>query len=89
MKQAELQASIRRRLRGLSKFTHISVLISTAVSSSRDSISMYDAFLLLGRDSVIAGLVLNLKYSPSDKFVMEQTRHVLLAYVGLRHGAVC
>ncbi|MFP3038297.1 MAG: hypothetical protein ACKFI0_00120 [Candidatus Hodgkinia cicadicola] len=39
-----------------------SILISTAILGSRDSISMYDAFLLLGRDTIIARLVLNLKH---------------------------
>ncbi len=39
-----------------------SILVATAVLGSRDSISMYDGFMLLGRDIVVARLVLSLKH---------------------------
>ncbi len=32
------------------------ILLATAVLSARDSISMYDAFALLGRDAVVSRL---------------------------------
>ncbi len=39
-----------------------SILVATAVLGARDSISMYDGFVLLGKDIVVARLVSSLKH---------------------------